>query len=226
MARARNIKPSLFKNELLGVADPMLTILFTSLWCLADKAGRLEDRPLRIKAETFPYRENVDINGYLTELSRLGFIYRYIVGDLALIQIINFEKHQNPHHTEKDSVYPKFDENSSTCGLTVNKPLNNSFTPADSLIPDSLIPDSNIVTKKSISDFDVFWKAYPKKVGKDKAIKIWQSKKPRIDDVMFALSWQIESKKWRDGYIPNPTTYLNEGRWKDEPDAEIEGEPF
>ena len=103
MARARNIKPSLFKNEVLGVADPLLTILFTSLWCLADKRGRLEDRPLRIKAETFPYREGIDINGYLTELSRLEFIHRYVVDGLAIIQIINFEKHQNPHHTEKES---------------------------------------------------------------------------------------------------------------------------
>ena len=98
MARARNIKPSLFKNELLGVADPLLTILFISLWCLADRRGRLEDRPLRIKAETFPYREGIDINGYLTELSRLEFIQRYKEDNIDIIQIVNFEKHQNPHH--------------------------------------------------------------------------------------------------------------------------------
>ena len=51
MARSRNIKPSLFKNEVLGVADPLYTILFEGLWVLADREGRLEDRPLRIKAE-------------------------------------------------------------------------------------------------------------------------------------------------------------------------------
>lgn len=108
MARSRNIKPSLFKNELLGCADPLLTILFESLWCLADREGRLEDRPLRINAETFPYR-NVPLplfNGYLTELQRLGFIVRYKAGDLPLIQVVNFKKHQTPHNTEKASELP------------------------------------------------------------------------------------------------------------------------
>lgn len=158
MARARNIKPSLFKNEVLGVADPLLTILFTSLWCLADKRGRLEDRPLRIKAETFPYREGVDINGYLTELSRLEFIHRYVVDGLAIIQIINFEKHQNPHHTEKESELPEYSINSNGCDLTVKDTLNNSTAPADSLllIPDSLNTDSGSAEKSSA----------PKQLGK------------------------------------------------------------
>lgn len=146
MARARNIKPSLFKNEVLGVADPLLTILFESLWCLADKRGRLEDRPLRIKAETFPYREGIDINGYLTELSRLEFIHRYVIDGLAIIQIVNFEKHQNPHHTEKESELAEYSTESTGCDLTVKDTLKNGITPADSLllIPDSLNTDSLI----------------------------------------------------------------------------------
>lgn len=151
MARARNIKPSLFKNEVLGVADPLLTILFESLWCLADKRGRLEDRPLRIKAETFPYREGIDINGYLTELSRLEFIHRYVVDGLAIIQIINFEKHQNPHHTEKESELPEYSINSNGYDLTVKDTLNNGIAPADSLllITDSLNTDSGSAEKSS-----------------------------------------------------------------------------
>lgn len=135
MARARNLKPSLFQNEVLGTADPLLTILFQSLWCLADKEGRLEDRPLRIKAQTFPYREGIDVNGLLTELERLDFIHRYDVGGLKLIQVVNFAKHQHPHHTEKDSEYPC---KSTACHVTVKDPLDTSGTPSDSLNTDSL----------------------------------------------------------------------------------------
>jgi hypothetical protein len=127
--RARNIKPGLFKNEILGSSDPLFTLLFEGLWCLADREGRLEDRPLRIKAEVFPYRDNLDIHRYLTELERTGFVQRYKVGELALIQVLNFKKHQNPHHTEKKSELP----------APVNSPLVNGEYPADSLIPDSLI---------------------------------------------------------------------------------------
>lgn len=150
MARARNIKPGLFKNELLGVADPFLMILFESLWCLADREGRLEDRPLRIKAETFPYRDGMDVNGYLTELERLQFICRYSVNGQPLIQVLNFTKHQTPHKTEKASELPAMEANSlinSVSGaITVNAPLKHdcktAALPPDSLIPDSLIPDS------------------------------------------------------------------------------------
>ncbi len=66
--RARNIKPGFFKNEHLGTADPIVALLFEGLWLLADRDGRLEDRPLRIKAEIFPYREGLDINGSLTQV--------------------------------------------------------------------------------------------------------------------------------------------------------------
>lgn len=138
--RARNIKPGIFKNELLGTADPLLTILFEGLWCLADRRGRLEDRPLRIKAEIFPYRE-LDVNGLLTGLARLKFIHRYEVEGQAYIQVINFEKHQHPHLTEKESNIPQMSNNGA---LTCTEPDDNVYTPADSLllIPDSLIPDS------------------------------------------------------------------------------------
>ena len=145
MARARNIKPSFFTNELLGTEDPMVSLTFAGLWCLADKEGILEDRPLRIKAELFPYRENLDVNGYLTVLQRLGFIHRYVVNGVGYLQVINFEKHQCPHHTEKSKKYPKYHD---VKDLTVKSPLSNGekqvLTRSDSLIPDSLIPNSLI----------------------------------------------------------------------------------
>lgn len=144
MARARNIKPAFFKNEILGQADPHLSLLFISLWTLADRDGRLEDRPLRIKAETFPYREVSDFNGYLTQLEQHGFIDRYKVGDLAIIQIVNFRKHQAPHNTEKPSELP---EKPIDMPITVKPALSNAESTQakrpDSLIPDSLIPDSS-----------------------------------------------------------------------------------
>jgi hypothetical protein len=151
MARARNIKPSFFTNELLGVADPMVSLTFVGLWCLADKVGVLEDRPLRIKAELFPYRDGLDINGYLTELARLGFIVRYVNEQRRFIQVLNFRKHQSPHNTEKGKGYP-FHTDPKSLILnhngegTVSQPLSNGVVTQaerpDSLIPDSLIPDS------------------------------------------------------------------------------------
>lgn len=138
--RARNIKPGLFLNEILGQEDPLYTLLFQGLWCMADREGRLEDRPLRIKAEVFPYRDGLDVNGYLTQLERWGFIRRYEASGMKLIEVVNFQKHQSPHHTERASELPA---NTNGCALTVSSPLGLRGNPPDSLIPDSLIPDSN-----------------------------------------------------------------------------------
>lgn len=76
--------------------------------------------------------------------------------------------------------------------------------------------------------FEEFWQAYPKKVGKDAAAKSWLKTKAQIDDVLPALTWQKESDQWRrnDGqFIPNPATYLNQGRWQDEQPV-IDMNPF
>ena len=71
--------------------------------------------------------------------------------------------------------------------------------------------------KEKEDSFDDFWKAYPKKVGKDKAIAAWGKKKPPLIEVLEALQWQVICDQWKSGYIPNPATYINDGRWQDEP---------
>lgn len=149
MARSRNIKPGFFKNYELADQGPLAQILFAGLWCLADREGRLEDKPRLIKAEIFPYYD-CDVNGELTKLERLGLVTRYEVGGVAVIEVCNFKKHQTPHNTEKASVLPaspeKTPKESTTStdngDLTVDSRKSNGGNPPDSLIPDSLIPDS------------------------------------------------------------------------------------
>lgn len=75
----------------------------------------------------------------------------------------------------------------------------------------------------SCTIFDQFWQAYPKKTGKGAALKVWVKLKDHrnlIDLILKALAWQSSSEQWtRDGgqYVPNPSTYLNQERWLDEP---------
>lgn len=143
MARARNIKPGFFTNELLVELSFEYRLLFIGLWTLADKDGRLEDRPKRIKMNVFP-ADNVDVDAGLSDLQRQGFLTRYVVDGVACIQIINWDKHQSPHHTEKASVLPPFDNG----GLTVKQQKQDGGNPPDSLIhrfTDSPIPESSVV---------------------------------------------------------------------------------
>lgn len=73
--------------------------------------------------------------------------------------------------------------------------------------------------------FDRFWKVYPRRVGKDAAWRSWQKRRP--DEALTGRMLEaIERQRaWleRDGgkYIPNPATWLNQGRWEDEPPTVI-----
>lgn len=105
MARSRNIKPGFFRNEILADLEPLTRILFAGLWTIADRAGRLEDRPKRIKADVLPYDE-CDINSMLDALAEKSFIARYKYGTAQYIQILHFTEHQNPHKNEAESIIP------------------------------------------------------------------------------------------------------------------------
>jgi hypothetical protein len=107
MPRSRNIKPAFFKNEELAECDPLARMLFQALWCEADRDGRLEDRPKRLKAEYLPY-DDVDVDDFLWQLADRGFIKRYVVDGANFIWIPNFGKHQSPHKQEESRNYPAY----------------------------------------------------------------------------------------------------------------------
>ncbi|MDQ1962769.1 hypothetical protein NUU80_16155 [Cronobacter sakazakii] len=109
MARSRNIKPGFFTNDELAECSPLARLLFAGLWTIADKEGRLDDRPKKVKALVLPF-DNVDCDELLQQLHDRKFIQRYQVQDGAYIQITNWKKHQNPHCKEAPSEIPEYCE--------------------------------------------------------------------------------------------------------------------
>jgi hypothetical protein len=111
--RARSLKPGYFKNEQLSALTPLIRLLFSGLWCLADRKGRLRDNPRLIGAELFPY-EHHNIERLLATLAGAkepngggaAFILRYEANSVRYIQIVNFDSHQNPHMKEPPSTIP------------------------------------------------------------------------------------------------------------------------
>jgi len=99
----------------------------------------------------------------------------------------------------------------------VSTPVNKN-KPLDSDVPSA----SHSLLLRQNSSFDVFWKAYPRKVGKGAARKSWTKLKPDeqlFEKILKAVTEQIESSQWtKNGgqYIPHPATWLNQERWDDE----------
>jgi len=179
--RARNVKPSLFKNELLAIADPIYTVIFTGLWCLADRRGRLEDRPAKIHFDINPGRAYEGTSGALDWLAQNGFIARYEAAGTRYIQILAFEKHQNPHHKEPESVIPPMPGADGSCmndepgteGACLEHASASDRADSGFLIPDSgfLIPPPSgddgppVGAERDLPVFDRIRKIFPRRTG-------------------------------------------------------------
>lgn len=71
--------------------------------------------------------------------------------------------------------------------------------------------------------FDEFWKVYPRKVGKQAARKAFAKVKVDLERVLQgARRFANDPNKPILQYLPHPSTWLNEGRWDDEPYPERE----
>jgi hypothetical protein len=218
MARARNIKPGFYKNEDLAECSVWARYIFPGLWMLADREGRLEDRPKRIKGELLPF-DSEDLEPLLRELSDKGFIVRYQIEGASYIQISKFKEHQSPHYSEKQSVIKppivqesKADKEIETLGTlpedsekTVS--IKRGSQPPDSLIPDSLIPDS--VLTSSASDLTT---ERPEKIDAPPKVETQENQKPtRAGSIACHLrnlgidtaSVRDEVIEWADKNIPD-----------------------
>lgn len=103
--RIRTIKPEFFLNERLADLSPLHRLFFIGLWCEADREGRGEARPKRLRAQILPY-EDVEVDHLLIDLAKAGFIILYEHEGRRYFEIPGFAKHQRPNHREAASEIP------------------------------------------------------------------------------------------------------------------------
>ncbi len=152
------------------------------------------------------------------ELRNVGITPAWDISIKELQQLYNANCNAPETHLKREQV------------VSSNAPATAIPTPTPTPTPDiSPKPPATPGAERDTSaSFAAFWKHYPKKVGKDAAEKAFARKvKPQdVEAVMDALDKQRSSEQWtQDGgrFIPNPATWLNQGRWKDEDTDEPSG---
>jgi len=90
--------------------------------------------------------------------------------------------------------------------------------------------DAGKGSSDAVTPFDLFWSAYPRKIGKRKAAEAWARAKgkPPLEIILNAVEAQKSGDHWRrDGgqYVPNPATWLHQGRWDDEVNIAVDPLP-
>lgn len=150
MARARNIKPAIYTNEELADLPVAARWLFVGLWTMADREGRLEDRPKRIKMTIFP-ADDLDVTPLLDGLNDAGLIVRYGAEGSAYIWIPGFTKHQKPHPREAPSTIPPYE---GTAKATPRHDQGNAkelASPAESLLSESPLSECSSTKKGAVA---------------------------------------------------------------------------
>jgi hypothetical protein len=224
--RIRTIKPEFWINEKLCSLDECTHLFAAALLNYVDDEGYFNANPGLIKGALFPIRETSrTIPVMLQELSQIGYLnlgetsdgrkYGFVV-HFSKHQVINKPKESNIKNLEiswDTTVLVPYSSGTSTTGKGTGKGTGNR---------------EQGVTRARAHDvvdheFDTFWKTYPKKIGKKAALKAFQKAKkagmPPIKVIVAAIEQQRSCDQWkRDNgqYIPNPTTWLNQGRWDDE----------
>ena len=243
MPRIRYLKPEFFKDEDIAELTFAARLFYEGLWVLADKAGRLEDRPKRFKAEIFPY-DNLDVTEFLDVLSKpkpasgKPFIHRYVTDGQRFIQILTWADHQRPHHTEADSKIPPAPPYGEGNGegngeparseLVVKEPLSNGHVtvkPHKKTTPDPLIEEKRL--------FNEARKLYPgTKRGNETEFSTLQKKhkdwKNVLPHLLACVKYQIQERKERKErkeFVPewpHFSTWINQRRFEEAMDDDSE----
>lgn len=85
--------------------------------------------------------------------------------------------------------------------------------------PEGVVSGTDISLVVSTS-FSRFWSKYPRRIGKQDAFRAWKKHgcHKLVEEIIVALDRQHAWMTREEGrFIPNPATWLNQGRWDDEP---------
>lgn len=249
--RIRTIKPEFWTNEKLCSLPECTHLFAAALLNYVDDEGYFNANPGLIKGALFPIRETSrTIPVMLQELSKIGYLKIGETDDERKYGfIIHFSEHQVINKPKESKIKcldiswfatVSIPEQSGTAptwnGMEMEMEMEgetgtrNVTTRARAL--DVIDDQKQIVIQRGKRsgkteididrDFDLFWEAYPKKVGKKDALKALQKARksgcPKIGVLIAAIEKQRKSGQWRrDGgqYIPNPATWINRGQWDD-----------
>lgn len=208
MARIRTIKPEFFSSEDIVALTPWARLLYISLWCEADREGRMTWKPGTFKLRYFPGDE-VNVENISVELLGRGLVVLYGKG---LAYIPKFKDHQHINPREAASVLPAPDEISRV-------------KHASARVSDTQGGREGKEGKERASltrtGFEQFWTAYPKKVSKGQAEKAWAKLSPdeqllsRILSAVGRAKTRVDWLKDAGQFVPYPATWLGARGWED-----------
>lgn len=212
----RIIKDSIRTSKTVNAMTDFQFRLWVYLITYVDDYGRGSADPELLKGFVFPRRKGVTestIEKALLDLANSGSILLYDVGGESYFCFPNWADHQRIQ--TKRSKFP-----APSDGILKNPTVSHGESPPKSNPIRIQNPNPNPNSRgRAESDFEAFWNAYPRKVGKQKAFEAFKKVTVPLETLLGAVEAQKKSAQWtkNDGqFIPHPATWLNGKRWEDQ----------
>lgn len=234
--RIRGTKPEFWKSRRISSVSWDARLVLKGLESYVDDNGVGVDDIELIVTDVFPRdmfanpRETVArVSEAISELFQAGLVHRYEANGDPLIYISFWESIQRidkPGKGRNPRPDGTFDYKESEIRESVASPpetlapvtgeQRNRGTGEQGKKTSSKPPAS----KPTVSRFDQFWEWYPRKVGKEAAKKAWDKARTKTDqqNILDGIErYRLDPNLPAKEFIPHPATWLNEGRWDDEP---------
>lgn len=235
MARIRSVKPELRRDLTVAEWPRDCRYAWVLLWGYLDDHGRGLDDLRLLTADLFPLDRDVTerkLDAWLRLMATPSThgdapLCRYTIGGRRFLHAPKWNRSQRVSHPQDSKIppCPVHESNRSGDGTTPDLFGNHSGTVPDpfqtSRAPEDLgVKGARDLGVKGARDgFAEFWQIYPRREGKQAAAKAFDKATRSVaPEVVIAGAARFRDDPNRvDEFTPHPSTWLNQGRWDDDP---------
>lgn len=234
---SRIIKESITTSESLAGVSADAERLFWRLVVKADDYGLYYGNPKILSSMCFPLNPPAEkkIQSWLAELVGQGMVGTYTSEEdgKQYLKLLSWDKHQQTR--AKKSKYPlpvSFDNicrQTNGNQLKAKVPVNGNESENGSEKRETGTRPTGATGEPS--GFDRFWAAYPRRVGKQDALKAWGQLNPDdalVDQIVAGVERWKTCEQWTkdDGkFICYPATFLRGRRWEEDDRPDVPPSP-
>lgn len=232
--RIRSIVPKFWESKDVERLSWDTRLVFIGLWSYADDNGVGRDDPRLIAADLFPLADDpldtrARVSRGLQELCDGGQVMRYTVDGEPFFFIVKWDTYQRVDRPAKERYKrPTCDDAEFTIEIaTPSRDIRDSAATGEGekgrrgeVVNTSATAAPKRAHHTYPDDFLMFWEQYPKKVGKDAALKAWKSATQRasVEDIIAGAKRYAADETRDPKFTKDPQGWLTAGKWADQPE--------
>lgn len=220
MANRRMIAKSISISEQVNDLNDFTALLFSWMIPHADDWGVLPGSAKKIKALVIPLRQQTpeEVENALTEMERVGLIWRYEADGTKYIQFKTWETHQEGLHKRSKPKFPLFKDVFPGGSENFSEIPGNSRSIEPNLKEKNL-KEENLKKTDNGTEFTKFWNVYPRKDRRVEAMEAWVkiiSNGAKTDELIAAAKQYAAKVKGTEiKFIKFPSNFLQNSVYRD-----------